>query len=180
MDNMTLCERVSALEKSCRRWQQISLVIFLTLVSLGLMGARELNRSTVAVGQLRLLNSEGELRAVLGVTKEDMTYLALRDSKGVVRSHLQLTEKGAPSLIFNDDKGQKRCVLSLMEDNNPTLLFYDGETKRRLSLTTVPAALICNNHNGKPRAVLGVSKAGAGAFSLEDVHGRPVIFKRLK
>lgn len=180
MGNEKLLEKVNILERSCKRWQQLTMVMFLLVATLALMGARELNRTTVAVGQLRLLNKKGQLRAVLGLTKKDMTFLALRDSNGVVRSHLHLNEDGAPSLVFNDDKGDKRCLLSLADNNNPTLFFYDDKNVRRLSLTSSPSALICNNHNGKPRAVLGVSKAGAGAFSLEDVHGRPIIYKRLK
>ncbi len=178
---MTIEERLTQLEKSNLRWQRLTAILCLLLVTLGIMGAKHIGRTNVAIGQLRLLNREGKLRAVLGVTKNDAAYLALRDKEGKVRCHLSLDKKGTPSLTLNDEKGEKRCILSLFDKGcNPSMIFYDGEQKRRLSLTTVPPALICNNHNGKPRAVLGVSKTGAGAFSLEDVHGRPIVFKRLK
>jgi hypothetical protein len=172
-----LISRLDALERECGhlrrsagRWRRGALGLLLGGGALVCMGQGGGERDVTAES-LRLV-SQGKLRALLSVTDKGSAALSLLDGEQKVRASLTVEADGAPKLSLLEADGKLRMTLGLGgEDGNPTLVFKDAGGTNRLSLTTVPAGLVCNDSAGKAKAVLAVSGKDAGVFSLKDEQG---------
>lgn len=168
--------QITQLEQRHRRHTRL-LVLALLVLTAGLWQGASTHRPLVAVGHARLIDGAGQLRMAAVTKTSGSAELALYDLKGTKRTVLALDDNGCPRLSMHGSDGARRIEIDLVSHDLPSITFFDAADLRRLSLTTVPPALICTDGNGKIKAVLGVSKEGKGAFLLEDAQGRPLTYE---
>lgn len=92
LDISQLAARLSALEKTNRRWKMGSLLLFLALVATAFL-----------TGPLSFAGRSSEKAAPKAVTAQEFI---LKDSQGHVRGRMMTTVKGNPSLQFYDSAGR--------------------------------------------------------------------------
>jgi len=98
--------------------------------------------------RLELVDSSGDLRAVLGVDQTEQPHLTLYGSDGEPRLTLVLSGDTSPQLTLTDARGEPRALLELDADGNPRLGLFDDQGRIRLKLALSPEAadLICGLH----------------------------------
>jgi hypothetical protein len=161
-----LSDRIEKLETRLGWWQLISfaaltcLVVFMTLHRVKLKNA-----------VLR------ELQTKSSTTEEGrFTRLTIVDSKGAPRAILTAPPSG-PQLSFINENETTGCALTLDRTYGASLVFKKSDTTR-VSITSIPSALICADTEGSPRAIVAVSNDGDGVFSLTESDGTPIVFQR--
>ena len=137
-----MVERLTRLERVCRRWQVVGSMA-LALLALGaLLGAvgrpdgepfEELRASAFV-----LVDREGKPRMDLRVARNDSTHLVLLDREGQPQLSLNLLPQGGADLVIRDRFGLPRAVLSVVADGRPGLSFYDATGTTQASLVVFP------------------------------------------
>ncbi|HEY6571893.1 MAG TPA: hypothetical protein VI198_01140, partial [Candidatus Eisenbacteria bacterium] len=95
-----LLERVEALERENRRWKRTALVVASALAAAAVVGMSSPPTKTLDLELLRIVDSRGKARAILGMGEEGPA-LSLLDEKGRLRANLGI-EKEGPSLDLLD------------------------------------------------------------------------------
>lgn len=156
-------------------------LLILILAALVWIGIRSRSREATAanstargieVGEMRLVDSKGIERALLGLSEEGTVSLRFCDKKGKAHALLSVRSEGDAALSLIGNEGKLQIQLSLV-GSSPILRLYshhgDGEDfagRERIALA-VPAdggaTLLMRENNGRPRAVLGVTGSGTSA-----------------
>ncbi len=174
---MNIEDRLEKLEKNNRRWQSLSLILISALAFFVLSGMAEKPADSISTKEIRLIDAEGTVRALLGTTDKGHVYLSLNDSFGNLRNQIYVAANGTPGLSFVGSNRKVRMAFSLDVKERPTLVFSDDKINR-VSLTTVPPAIIFCNEKGTARSLLAVSNAGAGVLSVQDENGKAMVMKK--
>jgi hypothetical protein len=151
-------ERLTCLERTCRRWQVLGSFAFALLALVALLGAVE-RRDGEEVEELRarafvLLDRDGKPRMDLRVAGNDSTHLVLLDREGQPQLSLNILPQGGADLVIRDRQGQPRAALSVVADGRPGLSFYDAPGPTRVSLGVFPdgqTRLVLNDQGGHLR-----------------------------
>jgi hypothetical protein len=121
----TLPARVEALERENRRLKRVAVLVAAALTAVAAVGMSAPPTKTLDLGILRIVDSKGKARAVLGVGDEGPA-LALLDEKGRLRANLGVAREGA-SLDLLDANEQPRAQLIVDEKQEPHLDFTDAK-----------------------------------------------------
>jgi hypothetical protein len=137
-----MVERLTYLERACRRWQVGGSMAMALLTLVALLGAVErLDGETFEELRARafvLVDREGKPRMDLRVARNDSTHLVLLDWEGQPQLSLNILPQGGADLVIRDRLSQPRAVLSVVADGRPSLSLYDGAGKTRVSLGFFP------------------------------------------
>jgi len=141
----SMIERLTRLERTCRRWQVVGSLGMAMLAFVGLLGAVGSPNGEV-LGELRarafvLVDREGKPRIDLRVAGNDNTHLVLLDREGLPRMSLNILSQGEADLVIRDQLGLPRAALGVVPDGRPSLSLYDGTGKTRVSLGLFPDGL---------------------------------------
>ena len=157
-----ISERIQKLEKRLGWWQLISFAAFTCL--------------TIFVSlHFAKISNLPQIDNVISTAKGQFTELSIIDKKGRQRAILAVSRTGPILSLMNEDS-TTGCMLSLDEKAGASLVFTKGN-KTRLSITSIPPAVICADSNGAPKAIVAVSQKGDGVFSLTRSDGTPVIYQ---
>jgi hypothetical protein len=164
-----LTERVTRLEKSNRAMKKILAVAVLAMVAMnstpqlmaktrkmGALDATSVTAGSVTTTQLNLVNSAGQLVAVLGTSGS---------SAGLV--FLDETEKWLLALGTNNNGSKTTAGLVLFDGNQA--LPGTGVARAAVGISGAGAALVANNAAGSPALISGVNAdgSGSGSFALD-------------
>jgi hypothetical protein len=120
------------------------LLVWLSLCTPGKRASARTDDLTAAVmsaQQFRLVDSQGQIRAVLGSipAPDGPPALVLWDKQKVQRATLTLGVDGTPMLALADGNKRPRVALSVMKDGTASLILR-GETKQpRVFLVVMPS-----------------------------------------
>ncbi len=120
-----LIERVEALERENRRWKRTALAAAALLIAAAVVGMSAPPTKTLDLELLRIVDSHGKARAILGMSEEGPA-LSLLDEKGRLRANLGL-EKNGPSLDLLDTAETPRAQLTVDGKQGPHLDFTDAK-----------------------------------------------------
>ncbi len=84
---------------------------------------------------LAFLDKQGKSRAAIGLT-EDQSSLALYDVDGHARVRITLQNDGGAGLALQDKNQKLRAALRLKADGTPSLSFSDADGKSRAAIET--------------------------------------------
>lgn len=154
--------------------------------------AQEDGTEAVTAQEFRLVDAEGELRAVLGLREDGMVALVLNDQSGRKRLSMGAGDEGA-AVIVGDEEGEKRLAVGFA-NAVPLIALADKAGRERLALTVAEdtSAIMLQDEAGtgragimfsegipfvslsdreeRTRAVLSLEAAGAPALSMFDEH----------
>lgn len=120
-----LIERVEALERENRRWKRTALVAASLLAAAAIVGMSSPPTKTLDLELLRIVDSRGKARAILGMGEEGPA-LSLLDEKGRLRANLGI-ERDGPSLDLLDTAESPRAQLTVDGKQGPHLDFTDAK-----------------------------------------------------
>ncbi len=120
-----LIERVEALERENRRWKRTALVVAAVLAAAAMVGMSSPPTKTLDLELLRIVDSHGKARAILGMGDEGPA-LSLLDEKGRLRANLGI-ERDGPSLDLLDTAESPRAQLTVDGKQDPHLDFTDAK-----------------------------------------------------
>lgn len=119
----TLSRRVEALERDNRRWKRIAVLAAAALGAVALLGMGPPPTKTLDLELLRIVDSKGKARVVLGMGDDGPT-LSMFDEKGRLRTNLGVAKEG-PSLDLLDTAESPRAQLMVDSKQDPHLDFTD-------------------------------------------------------
>jgi hypothetical protein len=122
MSENAVLERLSKLEKSNRRLKVAMAVCGAALVCAMVIGA-ERATPLVTTEYIRLVDTEGKLRAALGSDK-DGTFFFLNDPAGKMRVSMA-TQKDASYVSLKDPDGKTRATVTF-DEAGPAMRLKDG------------------------------------------------------
>ncbi len=100
-------------EKGLRLWLSALTVLWaLTFVLVIALSRAE----SLRVSRIELVNSQGKIVAVLGVSSSDGGVLLLYDSKGTLRAAIGMTTENNAAIDLNDDNGNQRVAIQVNAD----------------------------------------------------------------
>jgi hypothetical protein len=137
----SLIERLTYLERTCRRWHVIGSLASALLALVALLGAverRDGESEELRARAFVLGDREGRPRMDVRVAHNDTTYLVLLDRQGLPRMSLNILSQGGADLVIRDQQGLPRATLGVVPDGRPSLSLYDGAGKTRVSLGLFP------------------------------------------
>ena len=126
-------------------------------------------QEVVRANKFELMDKQGKIRAVLGMSPDGEPRLALADSDGQILAALSVeidpkyAKEKFPKLRFFDRTGKVRNEIGLNRYGDPTMVLYHEEGKLLASLNgtrKIGTELILGDENGRPRLVLNVNQAG--------------------
>ncbi|MEK7348448.1 MAG: hypothetical protein AABZ94_06220 [Candidatus Eisenbacteria bacterium] len=120
-----LLERVEALERENRRWKRTALAVVAVLAAVAVVGMSSPPTKTLDLELLRIVDSRGKARAILGMGDEGPA-ISLLDEKGRLRANLGI-EKEGPSLDLLDTAETPRAQLAVDGKQGPHLDFTDAK-----------------------------------------------------
>jgi hypothetical protein len=120
-------ERLTRLERVCRRWQ-VGSSMALALLALGALLGAVGRPDSEALEEFRarafvLVDREGKPRMDLRVARNDNTHLVLLDWEGQPQLSLNILPQGGADLVIRDRLGLLRAVLSVVAEGRPGLSF---------------------------------------------------------
>jgi hypothetical protein len=135
-------ERLTHLERVCRRWQvvgSLALALLALVVLLGAVGRPDGETfEELRARAFVLVDREGKPRMDLRVARNDSTHLVLLDREGQPQLSLNILTQGGADLVIRDRLGQPRAVLSVVAEGRPGLSFYEATGTTRASLGVFP------------------------------------------
>jgi hypothetical protein len=138
----TLIERLSHLERVCRRWQMVggaAVALLAVVVLMGALGRQDADGpQEVRARAFVLVDREGKPRVDLRVAPNDSTHLVLMDREGLARLSLNVLSQGGADVVLRDQQGQPRAALNIVPDGRPGVSLYDGAGTTRVSLGIFP------------------------------------------
>jgi hypothetical protein len=133
-----VAQRLERLEREARWWRLGGLALGGLLAVVGLIGATpatsEPTASDVRAQQFTLVDTRGNVRAVLGMTKTGTAGLDLYGRAGKILAQLAVKPDGAPQLTLLDRTGAGRAVVALELDGSPHLTLRDEKGTTRAVL----------------------------------------------
>lgn len=179
-----LGRRVDDLERENRQLRSrttvltVGMAAALTLALGTLIYAVTANRRVADVVHARqfvLHDTDGAVRAGLGLTPEGGSRLMMKDREGRERLRLTLLADGSPGASFVDPDGRSRIVLGLLPDETANLVFADRVGRTRAVFGLMPdesSTLVFADRNGETRVGLGIDpRGGAGLTIFERDNG---------
>ncbi len=126
----------------------------------------------MTVTQVNLVDSSGQLRAVLSARDEQrMASISFYDEAGQVRGVMGIDENGTPAIRLMNAQGQRRLQAFL--ENEDVFVIAGDETGQSALFGTVGEAPMLNLSDGqRVRARLQLSPDGAPALGLFDPEGQ--------
>lgn len=124
---------------------------------------------------LLLADKDGKPAASLFVLPDGSPALGLFDKDGTLRAGLSVRPDGSPALGLQDTDGKLRAMLSVDADGSPGLALRDKDGKVRAGLSVRPdgtAGLVVADAHGKLRAMLAVPPNDSPALTLLDKDGK--------
>ena len=94
--------------------------------------------AVIRAQKFELVDSQGKVRAGLGLLSNGSPSLALLDSGGKVRTGLGLRADGSSWLTLADSRGKPRAILDVQPDGSPTLWLFDSGGKGGVDLAVQP------------------------------------------
>lgn len=165
-------QRLTKLEKQLSFWKKTTLALAVAFAGTCFIGAA--TRDMTVIRRLKLVDDEGKLRALLGVTKINSVNLSLMSPDGKPKISMVVRASGVPSVNILGDDGKVRMTSTLTKDELPVTYYNDNNNEQRLVFTANPSAVICNNESGKARSAICVGKSGTGALSMMDKNGQTI------
>jgi hypothetical protein len=88
--------------------------------------------TTVVAQRFLLQDSNGVVRAALGVNDQGEVLLALMDARGRARADMGVTADGLPRVELFDSAGNTRALVNVDPQDTPSVALYDGTTARAI------------------------------------------------
>jgi len=129
--------------------------------------AQENGADAVTAQEFRLVDPEGELRAVLGLRENGMVALVLNDQSGRKRLSVGAGDEGA-AVVIGDEEGEKRLAVGFA-DHAPLIALADKAGRERIALTVAEdtSAVMLQDEAGTGRVGIMLSE-GVPFVSLSD------------
>jgi hypothetical protein len=180
-----LGRRVDELERENRKLRRngslvVGLGVMMLLATVTLLVSLRAGAGQVAdaveAHRFVLRDTDGHVRAVLGLTQDGASRLVLQDRDGRERLRLSLLADGSPGVSFADREGRTRVVLGLLPDETSSLVFADrwGKTRAVLGLSSDESStLVFADRNGETRVGVGVELDGSAGVTLFEREATP-------
>ena len=175
-DLATLVARLEQVERENRRLRRAGVMIVLLAVAGLLMGQASPPRRTVEAERFLVRDSQGRIRAELGVFEKGVTRLRLLDTVGNARAILAVTEEGLPALALLD-RGQARLMVTADHEGTAGITLFDQAGKMWVALTTFAqrAGLLAFDQAEKRRVLLGAHRDGSPEIEITDQTGKVIL-----
>lgn len=131
-----------------------------------------MSSKVVEAQSFRLVNGDGEIRAVLTVD-EDSPYLGLWDESGTIRAMMNAKEDSV-NVGLADSSGHLRVRMAVGSEDSPALDFVDEDQGLRLRVTMEEGgspSMTFVDANGRPRAALKEDPQGRHLLGFVDENG---------
>jgi len=175
-DLAAVVARLEQVERDNRRLRRVGVMLVLIVASGLLMGQAVPPRRTVEAERFLVRNAQGKIRAELGIFEKGVTRLRLLDTDGNARAILAVTDEGLPALAFVD-RGQARLLVAADQDGTAGITLYDQAGKMWVALTTLSqrAGLLVFDQAEKRRVLLGAYRDGSPEAELTDQTGKVIL-----
>jgi hypothetical protein len=208
-----LVGRVERLEIQCDtlrrqagRWKRFGIGVSVGMFVIVIGGARLGTIDKIVAAEMvwakriELSDSEGTIRATLGVSKEGSVELNFFNSNrqnvltlatdsegtsglsvsgkdGKQRISLNANPDESMGLSFSDKEGKDLLGLVVTSEGHRGMVAYgdDGKPRLRLAHTKEGPALVCNDEAGKYRIGFGLNSASAASLRVLSKEGRDLI-----
>jgi hypothetical protein len=147
------------------------------------------NPQTVVAERFLLTDSNGTVRAVLGVNEQGEVLFGLSDARGNIRADVSVTAEGLPRVELCDSAGNTRALVCVDEQDAPAISLYDGrmtrlvlrvnaegpfvaladeQSRRQVTLTATrdSALALFQDHDGRATVAAGIGADQTAGFSV--------------
>lgn len=119
---------------SALRWQARTLVLAVSAACIVGAWFYIHRNDPLRVRSLEIIDSKGQVCAILGTASEGQSGLILKDKQGLVRSEFSVDEAGFPCLMLFDKKGSIRAQMSVTQNDRSTLRLADPHGLTRMEM----------------------------------------------
>lgn len=153
MESESLEQRLSRLERQCRKWRWAG-IAFATLVGTPIL-------ATVVA----LLIDDGTREA---------EHIIIRDKEGRARIVMGTWKDGSPRLLFAGASGTPRMELRVGSEETPAIELFDetGDVRLSLDVGTLGPSVSVRDKDSKSVARIMLGKDGSPGMSFDDENGR--------
>ncbi len=129
---------------SALRWQARTLVLAVSAACIAGAWFYMRRNDPLRVRSLEIIDSKGQVCAILGTASEGQSGLILKDKQGLVRSEFSVDEAGFPCLMLFDKKGSVRAQMSVTQNDRSTLRLADphGLTRMEMEVNSLGASVL--------------------------------------
>jgi hypothetical protein len=133
------------------------------------------NPKTVVAERFLLTDSNGTVRAVLGVNEQGEALLGLSDARGNIRADISVTAEGLPRVELCDSAGNTRALVCVDEQDAPAVSLYDGRTTRLVLSVNAGGPFVTLADEQSRRQVTLVATRDTALALFQDPGGRATV-----
>ena len=133
------------------------------------------NPRTVVAERFLLTDSNGTVRAVLGVNEQGEVMLGLSDAQGNIRADVSVTAEGLPRVELCDSAGNTRALMCVDEQDAPAITLYDSLTTRLILRVNADGPFVALADEQSRRQVTLVASRDTALAIFQDPGGRATV-----
>jgi hypothetical protein len=133
------------------------------------------NPTTVVAERFLLTDSNGTVRAVLGVNEQGEVMFGLSDARGNIRADVSVTADGLPRVELCDSAGNTRALMCVDEQDAPAITLFDsGMVRLALSVNAEGPFVTLTDEQSRRQVTLMATRDAALAL-FQDPGGRATV-----
>jgi len=130
---------------------------------------------TVVAGRFLLTDSNGAVRAVLGVNEQGEVMFGLSDARGNIRADVSVTAAGLPRVELCDSAGNTRALVCVDEQDAPAVSLYDSRMVRLVLRVNAEGPFVALADEQSRRQVTLVATRDTALALFQDPGGRAAV-----
>ena len=133
------------------------------------------NPQTVVAERFLLTDSNGTVRAVLGVNEQGEVVFGLSDARGNIRADVSVTAAGLPRVELSDSAGNTRALMCVDEQDTPAISLYDGRMSRLVLSVNADGPFVALADEQSRRQVTLAATRDTALAIFQDSGGRAAV-----
>ena len=133
------------------------------------------NPRTVVAERFLLTDSNGTVRAVLGVNEQGEVMLGLSDARGNIRADVSVTAEGLPHVELCDSAGNTRALVCVDQQDAPAITLYDSGMVRLVLSVNADGPFVALTDEQSRRRVTLLANSDTALAIFQDPDGRAVV-----
>lgn len=130
---------------------------------------------TVVAERFLLTDSNGTVRAVLGVNEQGEVMFGLSDARGNIRADVSVTAGGLPRVELCDSAGNTRALMCVDEQDAPAVTLFDSGTVRLALSVNAEGPFVTLTDEQSRRQVTLMAGSDTALAIFQDPDGRATV-----
>jgi hypothetical protein len=133
------------------------------------------NPTTVVAERFLLTDSNGTVRAVLGVNEQGEVMFGLSDARGNIRADVSVTADGLPRVELCDSAGNTRALMCVDEQDAPAITLFDSGLVRLALSVNADGPFVALTDEQSRRQVTLLASGDTALAIFQDPDGRATV-----